>query len=79
MTMHDTERMQALEELQEEALTDGSEEGSRIIICQGEPACQLTGEEAMEHQIHGCPYCEVYVLTDAANGIWELIPPQTKH
>lgn len=78
MTMSDHDRFDALEELQERELVDGAEEGARIVVCQGEPVCALKGREAFENQLSGCPYCEVHVLTDAENGVWDLIPPATK-
>jgi hypothetical protein len=29
-----------------------------IMVCQGSPRCQLTGDEAVLAQASGCPFCQ---------------------
>ena len=48
------------------------EEGAEIIACAGPPKCFLEGEEAIRHQIDGCPTCRRDVLQ--ADGTWKSEP-----
>ena len=35
-----------------------------VIVCQGQPLCELEGDAAVDRQLKGCPICKhVYVNT----------------
>lgn len=33
-----------------------------VIVCQGPPRCELTGEEAIEAAANGCPWCRRIIV-----------------
>ena len=33
-----------------------------IIVCQGPPRCDLEGDDAIEAQMGGCPWCKRIVI-----------------
>lgn len=44
-----------------------------IWVCQGEPGCDLEGDNAVAAQIAGCPYCKQIRLAD--DGTVTVIEP----
>jgi hypothetical protein len=44
-----------------------------VIVCQGPPRCALSGDEAVEAQRAGCPWCDRCFVTDEQTEVWERV------
>lgn len=41
-----------------QTLHETGDENYIVTVCQGPPRCDLTGQEAIDAKIAGCPWCE---------------------
>lgn len=52
---------------------DDDDDEPCIVVCRGLPVCQLSGQEAVEAQQAGCPWCKrVWVNEDGTETIYDI-------
>lgn len=44
-----------------------------VIVCQGPPRCELTGEVAEQAARAGCPWCDRCYIGDDGTETWERV------